>query len=397
MLKKKSAGYTMQGQLQSEGDFQKEFPILKTMTFLNHAAVAPITGRGAKAIREYADQAERAAYVGSGWYTGDIEKVKENAAKLIGAKGGHEIAFVSNTTTGLAMAANGFDWKEGDSVVITNVEYPANRYPWENLAVTKGVKLIEVKQREDSRIHVEDVIDAIEEGTKVVALSHVQFASGHRIDLKKVSDAIHAKGGYLCVDGIQSVGVLPVDVQAMGVDFLSADGHKWMLSPEGCGIFYCNEKLIEKVYPTVVGWMNMVDADNYGDYQFKLLDDARRFEPGSYNIAGILAMGASIEYLLEVGIEDVWKRVDALTTMVEQGVKSKGYRVFTPREEESERSGILIFEAPEGRENEHADIVGGLGQKGIVVALREGRIRVSPHFYNTKEQIQKFIDELPAM
>ena len=315
-------------QLLSERDYTDGFPIADRMVFLNHAAVAPISGRSAAAMKGYADQAAEAAYVGSGWYSSKIDRVRDLAAKVIGAKGREEIAFIPNTTTGLALVANGLDWQAGDSVVITDVEYPANRYPWENIAKTKGVKLIEVKQRDDARIHVEDVLDAIEDGTRVVSLSHVQFASGHRIDLKPISDAVHAKGGYLCVDGIQSVGVLPVDVAAMGIDFLSADGHKWMLGPEGLGIFYCKKELAEKLYPTVVGWMNMVDADNYGNYQFELLKDARRFEPGSSNVAGILGLGGSLELILEVGIDEIWKRVDALNAIAEKGLVEKGIQYF---------------------------------------------------------------------
>ncbi|QQE12303.1 aminotransferase class V-fold PLP-dependent enzyme [Planctomycetota bacterium] len=383
-------------QLLSEQDYTHLFPISEKMVFLNHAAVAPISGPSADAMRGYADQAAEAAYVGSGWYSHKIDNVRDVAAKLINAQGREEIAFIPNTTTGLAMVANGLEWNEGDSVVISNVEYPANRYPWENLAKTKGVKLIEVKQRDDSRIHVEDVLNVIEDSTRVVSLSHVQFASGHRIDLKPVSDAIHAKGGYLCVDGIQSVGVLPVDVQALGIDFLSADGHKWMLAPEGLGIFYCKKDLAEKLYPTVVGWMNMEDADNYGNYQFELLKDARRFEPGSTNVAGVLGMGASLELILKVGVETIWKRVDALLAIAERGLIEKGYKVFSPRDVESERSGILIFEVP-GKPEMHAKIVGDLEKAGVVIALREGRLRVSPHFYNTAEHIAKFVDALPEV
>ncbi|WP_432797222.1 aminotransferase class V-fold PLP-dependent enzyme [Poriferisphaera sp. WC338] len=369
------------------------FPILDEMIFLNHAAVAPVSGPSADEMIWFAQHSAKASYVKSGCYR-KCEAVKEKAAKLISASGGHEIAFVPNTTTGLAMVANGLLLGEGDSVVITNVEYPANRYPWENLAKTKGVKLIEVQQRDDARIHVEDVANAIEDGTKVVALSHVQFASGHRIDLKAVSDAAHAKGAYLCVDGIQSVGVLPVDVQAMGIDFLSADSHKWMLGPEGCGIFYCREDLVEQLYPTVVGWMNMVDADNYGNYQFELQKDARRFEPGSWNVIGVLGMGASIDLLLEVGVDKIWQQVEKLTTQAHAGIETKRYRVVSPREVEGERSGIVIFEHPDKPEK-HASIVGKLSEQGIVIALREGRLRVSPHFYNTAEQIEKFVEALP--
>lgn len=376
-------------------DVSELFPILREMVFLNHAAVAPISGPSAEAFRTYAAQAESIAYVDAGWYKRAIE-VKKAAARLINAESHNEIAFTPNTSSGLSLVANGLDFEPGDNVVITDVEYPANRYPWENLK-RLGVELIEVKQRSDGRIEVGDVCDAITNRTRVVSISHVQYASGHRIDLKPISEMVHMAGGYLCADAIQSVGVLPVDVQDMGIDFLSADGHKWMLGPEGCGIFYCREELCRLVRPSVVGWMNMVDAGNYGDYNFEFQPDARRFEPGSWNIPGIHGLGASIDLLLDVGIDNVWQRVDALTSRFCEGAAEKGYDIFTPRSDPDERSGIVIFSAPErlGGSEKHREIVHELEKQKIVIALREGRLRVSPHFYNTAEQIDQLIDALP--
>lgn len=374
-------------------DTAAEFPILGERVFLNHAGVAPISARAAAALRQYADHAERFAYVHSGWHP-RVEQIRQSAARLINARGSHEIAFVPNTSTGLALVANGLRWQRGDQVVITNVEYPANRYPWQDLA-RRGVEVREVRQQSDARIDVDEVIDAVTDRTRVVSLSHVQYASGHRIDLRPIADVVHQVGGYLCVDGIQSVGVLPVDVQAMGADFLSADGHKWMLGPEGAGIFYCHEELIELMHPAVVGWMNMVDAMNFGDYRFEFRPDARRFEPGSQNVPGLLALGASIELLLEVGAEAIWQRVEALTQRLCEGLSDKGYRVFSPRRYADERSGIVIFQPPEDGPAA-AEIVQKLEAAGIFVVVREGRLRASPHFYNTAEQIDRLIEALPG-
>jgi len=378
---------------QPPDDFSRHFPVLQRMDFFNHAGVAPISGPAAAALRAYTEQAESRAYVQSGWYA-RAREVKRAAARLIGARGPHEIAFIANTTTGIAQVANGLNFRGGDRVVITNVEYPANRYPWEHLARTRGVEMFEVAQQPDGRIELEDVLDAINDRTRVVAISHVQYASGFRTKLRPIADLVHQAGGYLCVDAIQSVGVLPVDVRADGVDFLAADGHKWMLAPEGCGIFYCHEDLIELLTPSVVGWMNMENAQDYGNYQYALLTDARRFEPGSYNIPGILALGASLDLLLGVGIDEVWRRVDALCDHAEKCLKTKGYRVFSPRRHEHERSGILCFHAPEGGQPEK-EILALAQQANIELALREGRLRISPHFYNTREQIDRFLAALP--
>lgn len=379
-------------------EFAGDFPILRKMDFFNHAGVGPISGPAAKAIRDYAQQAETAAYVGADWYR-RANQTKKLAAQLINAKGGHEIAFVPNTSTGLSLVAKGLTFHAGDRVVITNVEYPANRYPWEDLK-RQGVELFEVPQSDDGRIDVERVCDAINDRTRVVSMSHVQYASGFRIDLKPISDMVHRAGGYLCVDAIQSCGVLPVDVAAMGIDFLSADGHKWMLAPEGAGIFYCREDLCPLLHPNVVGWMNMVDAGNYGDYQFKFQMDARRFEPGSWNIPGIAALGASLELLLGVGIDGpqgVWSRVEALTTRLCEALQAKGYPVFTPRASPGERSGIVIFDLPASRRDslDPKQLVADLQKQGIIIVVREGRLRASPHFYNTAAQIDRLVEALP--
>ncbi len=373
-------------------DWSDEFPILRELDFFNHAGIAPISGRAAAANAAYGQQAATRAYIEAGWWR-RVEEIRALAARFIGAAGPHEIAFIPNTSAGLALVARGLGWREGDEVVITNVEYPANRYPWEDLK-RLGVKMIEARQQPDGRIDVEDVIDAITDRTRVVSLSHVQYASGYRIDLRPIGDAVHEAGGYLCVDAIQSLGAMPVDVTSLGIDFLAADGHKWLLGPEGAGIFYCRADLVELLHPAVIGWRNMVDAEDYGNYHFKLLADARRFEPGSHNVAGLLALGASMELLLEVGLETVWSRIEALTRRLCDGLADKGYRVFSPRRDAGERSGIVCFEPP-ARAGDLRMIAGRLQRQDVIVVVREDRLRASPHFYMNEAQVERLLAALP--
>lgn len=373
-------------------DWSDEFPILREMDFFNHAAVAPLSARAAAAIAAYGSQAAARAYVEAGWWR-RVEEIRALAARFINAAGHDEIAFVPNTSTGLTLVARGLDWRQGDEVVITNVEYPANRYPWEDLK-RLGVKLIEVPQLADGRIDVEDVIDAITDRTRVVSISHVQYASGHRIDLRPISDAVHQAGGCLCVDAIQSLGAMPVDVAALGIDFLAADGHKWLLGPEGAGIFYCRGDLVELLHPAVIGWRSMVDAEDYGNYRFKLLPDARRFEPGSHNVAGLLALGAGMELLLRVGLDTVWTCIEVLTRRLCDGLADKGCRVFSPRRDAGERSGIVSFEPRPGT-GDAPTIAAQLQKQGVIVAVREGRLRASPHFYMNERQVDRLVEALP--
>ena len=199
-------------------DASAHFPILEEMDFFNHAGVAPLSGPAGEAMAEWARDAARRAYTGGGWYK-RCEHLKTLCARMIHARGPHEIALVPNTSTGLAFVARGLPWKRGDHIVTTGVEYPANRYPWQDLE-RLGVTRTEIPQRPDGRIDADEVCDAVTDDTKLVALSHVQYASGHRVALRDIADTVHRVRGYLCVDAIQSVGAMPVDVQRDGVDFL---------------------------------------------------------------------------------------------------------------------------------------------------------------------------------
>lgn len=363
------------------------------MDFLNHAAVAPISGPAADALRTYAGQAAASAYVGGGWYAA-MGRVKQAAARLINAQGPRDIALIPNTSFGLNLVARGVDWRPGDRVVTTDQEYPANRYPWHDLA-RLGVVVHEVPADADGRVPAQRVADAVDARTRVVSISHVQYATGYRTALRPIADAIHAVGGLLCVDAIQSCGVLPVDVQADGIDCLAADGHKWMLGPEGAGFFFAHRKAAAQLHPAVIGWMNRVNPLDYDAQAFNLPGDARRFEAGTWNIPGTLALGASLELLLNEGIDTVWSRVEALTGQLHAGLTGLGLRVTSPREHPNERSGIVAFNPPAGLDA--AACAAKLEALGTVIAVRGGRLRASPHFYNQPEQIDRLVQRLAAL
>ncbi len=368
---------------------EKEFPILRDWLFFNHAGVAPIAARCGAAFRTYAEQAERDAYMTGKWYK-QAEHVRQSAARLINADPA-EIAFAKNTSEGLAFVANGLAWKAGDEVISSAVEYPANVYPWMDLQQRLGIKHSMVAER-DGRVTASDIFAAVTSRTRLIALSHVEYASGYRNDLATIGRFCRERGILLCVDGIQSCGVLPVDVRAMNIDFLSADGHKWMLGPEGLGIFYCRRELIPQVHPEV-GWMNVINSIVYEDFDLTFRADAKRFECGSYNIPGVLALGAVLDLLLEIGIDAIWARVFALTTLLANGLAEKGYSVFSPRETEAESSGIISFTSPV---HNHDAIVQSLEKQKIIIVQRIGRLRATPHFYQDESHIRALLDALPA-
>jgi selenocysteine lyase/cysteine desulfurase len=371
------------------------FPVLRHWDFYNHAGVAPITGPAATAMRTFAEQAEQGAYLNTRWYA-DLEALRSLAATLINARK-DEIAFVKNTSEGISIVASGIDWQWGDRIVTTTVEYPANIYPWMEVARNRGAKLVMVPEQDDAdgrrQVPIERILqEAGDPRTRLVTLSHVEFASGQRHDLMRIGQFCRANRKLLCVDAIQSVGVLPVDVRAMGIDFLSADGHKWMLGPEGAGIFYCRRELIERIRPVIIGWMNVVNAQSFGQYNYTLRPDAGRFEAGSHNVAGLLGLKASLELLSSVGVPAIAARVKQLTDRLSAGLVSRGYHIVSPRGDE-QWSGNVCFTSMKFR---HEQIVRELRKTHKVeIALREGRLRASPHFYNRDEQIDRLLEYLP--
>ncbi len=365
------------------------FPITKNYNFQNHAGVAPLSTFAADAMREYVQKCADTAGIRANFYR-HAEQVRKLAGQLINATP-DEIAFVKNTTEGIGWVANGLSWNTSDNVITTNVEFPANIYPWMGLQA-RGVQLKMVPE-ENGRVPVERIADAIDSRTRVVTVSAIQFASGYRADLAALGKLCKEKGVLFFVDAIQALGAFPVDVNAMNIDFLAADGHKWLCGPEGCGIFYCNRSLIGHLKPVMAGWLGMKDALDYGNYRFEFQDSARKFDTGSYNLAGIYGLGASIQMMLNVGIDKIASHLLMLTDRLVRRLRDKGYRVVSSRRP-GEASGIVAFVSDL---HDHDQVQHHLeGEHRVVIALREGRLRSSPHFYNTTEEIDQLVDLLPG-
>lgn len=367
---------------------REQFPITRNFNFQNHAAVAPICLPAAEAMIGYARELSEAAYL-RGTYYRAAERVRQAAARLIHASA-DEITFVKNTCEGINYVANGVQWLNGDNVVSTAMEFTGNVYPWMNLQ-PRGVTLKRVPE-EDGRIPFDRLAAAIDKRTRVVTVSAVQWSNGFRFDLVRLGELCKDKGVLLFVDAIQSLGVHPLDVQAANIDFLAADGHKWLCSPEGAGIFYCRRELIGHLHPSEIGYLSMKHGYDSHEIKIDFHDDARRFDSGVYNLAGVCALGASLNYLQELGVENIQKRVKLLTDTLVEGLRQKGWSIHSPRTA-SEWSGIVSFSS-------HKHDLQALrshlrNEFKIVIASRLGRLRASPHFYNSEEEIQQLIDALP--
>jgi selenocysteine lyase/cysteine desulfurase len=366
------------------GDYRNEFPVTGEWAFLNHAAVAPLSRRAHDKLVEYAHDVAYNGNVHEGNWWGQLEKNRALAARLLGARP-EEIAWVKNTSQGLAFVAEGFPWKSGDNVVIPTGEYPANVYPWMHLA-DRGVSVRFVPTR-GSQVSEIDLANALDDRTRLLSISHVQFATGFRSDLASLGRICRDRGVDFCVDAIQGLGVFPIDVEAMHIDYLSADGHKWLLAPEGAGLFYIRESKLEKIRPSCVGWKNVINFRDFHKIDFRLRPDAARFEEGTFNIPGLAALGASLALLDEIGIPTIMQRVKDTTDYLVDQLVEIGAEVISSRRR-AEWSGIVSFTVPGV---DPATAIPHLLSRKVVIAQRAGRLRASPHFYNSHEDIDRLI------
>ncbi|MEE9591775.1 MAG: aminotransferase class V-fold PLP-dependent enzyme [Thermodesulfobacteriota bacterium] len=369
--------------------YRKLFPVTANLVYLNHAAVAPISTRVVDKVCSFLEDYREYGSLHYDRWIDYAESVRHMAGELISANA-DEIAFVKNTSSGLSIVANGIDWRRGDNVITADCEFPSNVYPWMNLA-SRGVKLKLVKEK-GGRILVEDIEKLIDNSTRLLSISWVEFTSGFRNDLKAIGELCVEKGIYFCVDAIQGLGALEIDVEEHKIDFLSADGHKWLLAPEGIGLLYCSNRVIDEKRPSQVGWHSVVNSSEYLPYHFELRRDARKFEEGSPNMLGIYGLGASLETLMEIGIGRIEKRIESINEIIINGLKELGIIIHSPLGK-AERSGILLFTVP-GRDDKR--LYECLSRKDILCSLRQGGIRISPHFYNNEDDVNKLLQTVSS-
>ncbi len=363
------------------------FPVKRTVIYFNNASVAPISSRVARAGRQFIEQYEDSGFLGAQAWHKRYWEVRKLFAKLLNAVP-EEIAFVKNTSEGISIISNGIRWKTGDNVVIPDTEFPANVYPWMNLA-KHGVE-VKMMRTHDGHFSVGDLEAAVDNRTRVFTVSSVQFSNGFRCDLKALGDFCKMRGIYFFVDAIQSLGSIPIDVRKCGIDFLTADGHKWLLSIGGLGGLYISARLLDEVDPTHVGWRSVEDELDFDHINFTLKKDARKFEEGTPNGLGIVCLGAALDLLFEFGIDEIHERIMHLGLMLMDGLESRGYRLNSPKKG-SERSGIISFwSRPQGLNQ--IEICDGLREEGIYASIRGDALRLSPHFYNDEEEIGRFFE-----
>jgi cysteine desulfurase / selenocysteine lyase len=366
---------------------RRRFPHTWTgMVYLNHAAVSPVSFHVREAIGKYLEKRSLKGIEPYPWAIRMMMETKQLLGSLINARP-DDIAFVLNTSEGLNILASGLDWKPGDHIVLGAVEFPANIYPFLNLK-RLGVE-VELMDGEDNLITPELITKSLRPTTKLVSVSSVQFLTGQRLDVTAIGKLCRERDILFAVDAIQALPHSRVDVIADNIDFLSSGSHKWLMSPEGTAFIYCGERALSRVRQAHLGWTSVTNPFDFSALDpERLRPDAGRFENGTLNYVGMSGLKASLEFFSEFGLEEITKRILDHSGYLIDRLGSHGINVITPKDE-SLRAGIVSFEM-----NNAEAVYERLLKSEVVISIRSGKLRVSPHFYNTEEELRKFIATL---
>jgi len=365
---------------------QNEFPQDSSLIYLNHAAVGPWPQRTRDAVMAFADEnLTRGAQHYPKWV--DVETaLRQQFVQLLNAQSIDDIALVKNTSEALSMVAHGIEWQAGDNVVVPDSEFPSNRIVWQSLArYGVEVRWVDVSDAEDAAAAI---IARMDNKTRLLSTSSVQYDTGLRVDLKTLGEACQQRNILFCIDAIQSIGVVPFDVDDIHADFVMADGHKWMLGPEGLAVFYSRPAAREKLQLHEYGWHMVEELYEFNNRDWQVASSARRFECGSSNMLAAHALQASLSLLLEVGIEKIYANVLNNTQRLINEINNSSSLKLITNPDKSSHAGIVTFKINNSNTD---DIFNTLTAQNIVCAKRGGGIRFSPHFYTPTEKIDNAV------
>lgn len=368
---------------------ESEFPLNDNIVHLNHAGVAPWPKRTIEIIHRFATENMHRGSQGYKQWLKIEQALREQLRELINAPSTDDIALLKSTSEALSTIAFGIPWKRGENIIIGRQEFPSNRIVWQALEQRYGVK-VHMVDLDSTPVAEDAVLERIDHRTRLVALSSVQYASGLRMDLERVGAFCRDHDVLFCVDAIQSLGAEPFDAQRIHADFVVADGHKWMLGPEGVALFYCAAQHRNGLRLHQYGWHMVQNRDDFQSLDWRPATDARRFECGSANNLGIHALHASLGLLLEYTIGEVHERLCANVQYLIDGLDALGLDLITPRPR-PRRAGIVTFRHPEKHSHE---IYRQLQQQGVLCAPRAGGIRFSPHFYTPRFAMDRALNLL---
>jgi selenocysteine lyase/cysteine desulfurase len=312
-----------------------------------------------------------------------IDHAREKMARLLGADE-CEVGWVQNTATAIALVANGLDWRSGDNVVTVHGEFPANVYPWLGLR-RWGVETRFV-QKNSGCVSIYDIAALMDERTRLLSISFVEFNTGVRNDLAALGQLCEERGILFNVDAIQGLGALRMDPHGWGIHFLGAGAHKWLLGPQGVGVLYVRKDVLERLNLFTANWYGVIDKHDHLNYGQPWIESAARVEGSTPNVSGVVAFDAVLKMMLDVGPARIEERVLCLSGRLMDGLLARGYDVVSSPEPDK-RSGVVCFKA----KGDPMDLLARAEAEKIVIAVRVGVVRVSPHFYNTEEEIDRLL------
>jgi cysteine desulfurase/selenocysteine lyase len=373
------------------GKFRSLFPIAEKYVYLNHASIGVLSRRTRDCMTMVLD---------SGMTEGprDFEKLEQlqytarcRAASLVNAKP-HQIAFLRNTSEAISAIANGICWQRGDNLVSAAVEFPANVYPWKLVAQCHGVEMRSAASVANGMVGTEDLLALVDERTRLVTVSWVQFATGQRLDIRQIGKFCRERGILFVVDVVQGLGALQLDVEKDLVDAFAAGAQKFLLGPKGVSLLYLSDHALDRVRPTVVGWTAVRGYSDYLVHDLDFREGAMRFEGGTPNVAGICGLGEAIEIFLKATPSAIEEHVLGLNRSLVRGLRERGYRIVSSPEP-AEASAIVACQHDRFSGQE---ICNHLDARNIITSARNDALRVAPHFYNTQSDIDALLAALPA-
>lgn len=363
-----------------------DFDLDPDLIYLNHAAISPWPSRTVKAVAQFATEL---GHLGSQRYPhwlGIEQRLRERAARLLGAAAAEDIALLKSTSEGLSFVAQGLDWRPGDNVVTIAQEFPSNRIVWETLGEREvELRTVDIHQSPTPEV---DLLERCDSGTRLLAVSWVQYARGHRLNITQLAHACRERGILVCLDAIQGLGALPFDLAHSPVDFVVADGHKWMLGPEGLALFWCRPELRDRLQLSEFGWHMVEDMGAFDRKDWQPAASARRFECGSPNMLGIHALEASLSLIEEAGTAEIAASIETRVAQLVRLIDQAGFELLSPRAAD-QRAGIVTFRVPEV---DQQTLYQNLMHRGLMCASRGGGLRFSPHFYTPENQLERAIE-----
>ncbi len=369
-------------------EIRDHFPITRNHIYFNHASNSPMPIDVAEAMNEFNEDIICHGNLHERRWIRQVEKTREMYARMINARP-EEIAFIKSTSQAISIICKGMKFRKGEKILTADVEFPANIFPWMAMA-PKGVEIKFVGAK-DGRIDPKDIEKSIDARTKIIALSLVEYGSGFRNYVEEVGELCRKKGIFFYLDGIQGVGAIPIDVQKFNVDFMSVATSKWLFGPQGVAILYVRKDIVDEIGYEEVCWRSVIEEESRKGFKMEKGTGARKFEGDNANFSGIIGFGAVLKFRDKIGNDTIYRMLSRNVDLIFEELKRRGYLIFGPVNR-VERAGIISITHPEFSCEE---ILNRLLNENIIVSIRNNHLRISPHFYQTEEEIESLFEVLP--